>query len=51
MSTDPKFPLGAPINRPPPAGPKPIPGQPGWVMDKGVRRYVETNAPLPKAAP
>ncbi|HWH83255.1 MAG TPA: hypothetical protein VNU71_13575 [Burkholderiaceae bacterium] len=40
-----RFPLGVPTNRPPPSGPKPIPGRPNWVMENGKPHYVEPMRP------
>jgi hypothetical protein len=46
--SDPRFPLGVPINRPAPASPwHPIPGRPRWEkhIETGQERYVEPVKP------
>jgi hypothetical protein len=52
---DPRFPLGKPINRPPPASPwHAIPNRPHWVrhIESGEVRYVEpVKPPVPPHLP
>lgn len=39
-----EFPLGVPVNRPPPTYPQPIAGRPGWYRDANGREfYFETH--------
>ena len=46
--SEPSFPLGTPVNRPPaPAELTPIPGRPNWFKDRqGVEHYVEPARPV-----
>lgn len=51
--SDTPFPLGEPVNRPPPKPElTPVPGRPNWFADKnGVERYVDPIPPAQFALP
>ena len=51
-ATDPRFPLGKPLNRSIEPSMRPIPGRPNWYVDvRGVEHYVETHRGQSPTAP